>query len=124
MLVVVGASKLINQTKPLAEPLPRDFPVHPKAVEIYGYTSGAITHYTYSVPLHHEEVKNYYTTLSSSIWHIEKNWFEQGDGIQKHFKTDDYNPKPGEKEGRAVQVVISPTKVNTTKLVIVATINS
>lgn len=122
---MIYSLKSETDTKSLAEDLPKDFPVHPLAVEVFGYTSGAITQYTFNVPLTLEEVKQYYDKLEPETWIVEKNWFEQGDGIQKHFKTKDYNPKPGEKKGRAVQVVISPNEAdNTTKLVIVATINT
>ncbi|MBT5022470.1 hypothetical protein HOK51_01665 [Candidatus Woesearchaeota archaeon] len=110
---------------PEPEELPRDFPIHPQAVEEYGYTAGVITHYTYNIPLSSEEVRSYYDSIDESVWLVEKNWFEQGDGEQKHFKTEDYNPKPGEKAGRSVQVILSSNEVDdTTKLIIVATINS
>jgi hypothetical protein len=125
IIFIIYPLRLEENPNPLAEDLPTDFPVHPLAVEEYSYTSGVITQYTFNVPLTSEEVKEYYDKLNSEIWLVERDWFEQGDGIQKHFKTKDYNPKPEEKKGRAVQVVISQNEVdNTTKLVIVATINT
>lgn len=101
-----------------AEPLPETFPVPEMAEKNYGRTSGKITHYSYTVPLEVEEVMGYYNNMSED-WVVEKDWFEKGDGFQKHFHTKNYTPGQDNRSGRQVQVVVSP-KRNETKLVIVS----
>ncbi|MBT3297882.1 hypothetical protein HN385_03085 [archaeon] len=104
-----------------AEELPEEFPIPMEAHEIYGYTSGSITQYYYEINISSNEIITFYNVIDQNSWITEKDWFEQGDGLQKHFRTHEYNPLPGNQIGTLVQVSVTSEEDSKTKLIIVAT---